>query len=78
MTNEFNILISETYTNSWMIELRNSDDKLLVFENSAEIKNGVVAVIEKFLDKFPEYRKQMLELIYDTVDNFKDCAQCDY
>ncbi len=73
---EFHLIIYETYTNSWMIELKNSDDKLLVFENSAEIKEGVVTVIDKFLDKCPEYRKQMLELLYDTVENFIDCEQC--
>lgn len=73
---EFSIKVFESYTNSWIVELRNSDDKLLAWANESEIKTGMVQVVDKFIEKFPEHRKAVLEAMFDEIDNSKDCKQC--
>jgi hypothetical protein len=75
---EFNLSIFESYTNSWIIELKNKDDKLLVWDNNSSVKDGVVTVIDRFIEKFPEYRKDALEAMFDELENSKDCSQCNY
>lgn len=73
---ELSIQVFESYTNSWIIELRNSDDKLLAWANESEIKTGMVQVADKFIEKFPEHRKAVLGAMFDEIKNSKDCKQC--
>jgi len=73
---EFLIQVSESYTNSWMVELTNSDDKLLAWANEPEVKTGIVQVVDNFIEKFPEHRKAVLEAMFDEIENSKDCSQC--
>ncbi len=66
------ISVIENYINGWRTDIINDDGKMLVFANTATVKEGVIEVVDKLISKCPELRKDAIEAMYNCISHDED------
>jgi hypothetical protein len=56
--------VTGNYINGFQTALVSEEGKMLVFANTKEAKDGIIEVIDKFIESCPDFRKEALEAMY--------------